>query len=324
LPLREKSRLETLKNKLLQYASIKGVSFSNSGTASGSILFGDYVFHDAEENKKGQAQVKLVDKDFPSVYELEFLYGQVPFPTDSLQQYIVNQAFAQEVGYGNNYDKLSGKFINIRRREGPIVAIVKDFHTTSLRKKVEPVIIMIEENYRRAGIKIRMQNISQALATIEEVWSSVYPEYVFEYIFLDERIANFYEDDRRTASLINLFTSMAIAIGCMGLLGLVSHMAVTRTKEIGIRKVLGATFSDIFFLLSKELTVLILIAFAIAAPVGYSLMQNWLTNFAYRIDLDASLFLYAMVASFVIAFITVAYKAILTAAANPVENLRSE
>ncbi len=324
LPQRNPGKLETLKNQLLQYSFIRNVSYSNTGTASGNVWGGNYTFKEDDQIKEGQAQIKFVDEDFRETYELNLLAGQDLMPKDSLVYYLVNQAFVNEIGYGNRYDEVIGKYTKIWGREGPIVGIVKDFNTSSLHEKLQPVLILAENNYNLAAIKIETSNISQALSSIKETWSSIYPESVFDYNFLDETIEKFYDDELKTAGLINTFTAIAIVIGCLGLFGLVSYMAAQRTKEIGIRKVLGATLSNILSLLSKEFAVLILIAFVVAAPTAYFFMNSWLSDFAYKIELNASIFLFALAASFLIALITVAFKSLQAASANPVESLRSE
>jgi ABC-type antimicrobial peptide transport system permease subunit len=166
--------------------------------------------------------------------------------------------------------------------------------------------------------------MKSALAAIEETWSSVYPEYVFGYAFLDETIAKFYEDEQKTARLMNIFTVVAIIIGCLGLFGLVSYMTAQRTKEIGVRKVLGATMPDILTLFSKEFASLLLLAFVIAAPVAYYFMHAWLSDFAYRIELGFGIFLLALLAASGIVLLTVGYKSMAAALSNPIEALRYE
>ncbi|MFQ5633436.1 MAG: ABC transporter permease, partial [bacterium] len=209
-------------------------------------------------------------------------------------------------------------------RNAPIVGVVKNFNTNSLHQEISPVIMAVQNRYWMAGVKIEMGEIGAALSALEESWSSVYPEFVFEYTFLDESIAEFYEEEQATGYMINIFTAIAVLIGCLGLFGLVSYMAVQRTKEIGIRKVLGATFSNILTLLSKELALLVVFAFIFAAPIGWYSMNAWLADFAYRVDINAGLFALALFASCAIAFMAVGYKSMRTAAANPVESLRNE
>ena len=303
---------------------IKSVAFSNTGTASGNTWGGNYSIKVGEEIREGSAQIKFVDDDFISTYELGLVAGEGLAPTDTLKRFLVNQTFVKDAGYGENYSDFLGTYVKIWGREAPIAGVVKDFNTSSLHHKVQPIVIIMQNRYAMAGIKIDLQNTRQTLKSVEETWSGVYPNFVFDYGFLDDNIEKFYEDEQNISSLINTFAVIAILIGCLGLFGLVSYMAAQRTKEIGIRKVLGATVTNILALFSKEFFVLITIAFVLAAPAAYYIMGNWLDEFAYRIDLNAGIFMLALIISFVIAFVTIGYKSVLAAMTNPVESLRSE
>jgi ABC-type antimicrobial peptide transport system permease subunit len=166
--------------------------------------------------------------------------------------------------------------------------------------------------------------VSQTLATIQTLWNKSFPDGVYEYQFLDNRIANFYKSEDELSTLYKIFAGIAIFISCLGLYGLVSFMAVQRTKEVGIRKTLGASVGHIVYLFSKEFTLLIIIAFLISAPIGYYLMHKWLQDFTYKISIGPGIFVLAIIVSVIIAWVTVGYKAIKAALANPVNSLRSE
>jgi len=190
---------------------------------------------------------------------------------------------------------------------------------------MQPVIIAPYKNvYQVANIKIEPVNVKQTLASIEKLWSSSFPDNLYEYQFLDEKIADFYKSEDQLSTLYKIFAGIAIFISCLGLYGLVSFMAVQRTKEVGIRKTLGASVSNIVYLFSKEFTVLILVAFAISAPIGWYAMNKWLQAFTYKITVGPQIFLLAIAASVIIAWLTVGYKAIKAALANPVKSLKSE
>jgi ABC-type antimicrobial peptide transport system permease subunit len=178
--------------------------------------------------------------------------------------------------------------------------------------------------YQTINIKIKPGSEKAVLPFIEKLWTSTYPDFVYEYHFLDETIENFYKQEDQLAQLYKIFAGIAIFISCLGLYGLVSFMTIQKTKEVGIRKVLGASVSNIIYLLSKEFTLLIIIAFVISAPIAYYFMHEWLNNFAYRIELSASIFLMAILGSIFIAWITVAHRAINAALASPITSLRSE
>jgi ABC-type antimicrobial peptide transport system permease subunit len=261
LPANERDKLVRLKDQLLQHTAIKHVSFSNTGAASGNKWTGNYSLRDSAEIKEGRTNIKFIDQDYLATYQLKILAGENIAATDTLKKYLVNRTFAEEAGYGDHLDGLLEKYVKIWGKEAPIAGVVNDFNTSSLHKKLEPVVMVMRNNFWQAGIKIDLQNKKRALAAIEAAWSSVYPEYVFSYAFLDATIAKFYEDEQKTARLMNIFTVVALIIGCLGLFGLVSYMTAQRTKEIGIRKVLGANLANILAMFLKEFVFLIFARF---------------------------------------------------------------
>jgi len=207
----------------------------------------------------------------------------------------------------------------------PIVGVVKDFKTNSLREEVKPLTIASRKSfYFVLAIKMRTNNISQTTAQVQKAWEKSFPEYAFNSHFVDETIEQFYRQEKQLSLLYKIFAGIAIFISCLGLYGLVSFMAAQKTKEVGIRKVLGASVSSIVYLFSKEFTILIAIAFVIAAPVAWYLMNNWLQGFVFRINIGLGVFVLAIITSIIIAWITVGYKAVRAAVANPVKSLRSE
>ncbi|CAN0051778.1 unnamed protein product, partial [Chrysoparadoxa australica] len=202
--------------------------------------------------------------------------------------------------------------------------VVKDFNTQSLHEGLSPVLLAPRKSFFLSAIKINTTRTKEALADIEKAFNTAFPDLVFEYSFLDETIESMYEDEQRTAKIMNAFTLIAIIIGSLGLFGLVSYMSTTRTKEIGVRKVLGANLLDILKLFGTELALLTGISFVIAAPVSWYLMRNWLEDFDYKIELGIGIFLLALSAILLISVLTIGYKSLRAALANPIESLKSE
>ena len=237
---------------------------------------------------------------------------------------VVNETLMKKLGVKNPKD-IVGHEIRVGGAWRPIVGVVKDFKTNSLREGIKPLAIG-ERNvrYNYTGIKLNTAQLNVATKKIEQVWNEFFPEYVYTPTFMDERINKFYTQENQMALLYKVFAGIAIFISCLGLYGLISFMAAQRTKEVGIRKVLGASVANIIYLFSKEFTILLIIAFAIAVPVAYYMMNNWLNNFAFRINITVGVFALAIVVSVIIAWITVGYKSIRAALANPVRSLRSE
>tara|TARA_R110000868_G_scaffold294140_3_gene554778 strand:- start:35860 stop:38271 length:2412 start_codon:yes stop_codon:yes gene_type:complete len=319
-----KSTLETFKNSLLSESSIQNVSFSNTGSAGSSVWGGNYVLIDDTLRKENNAQGKFIDDRFLDTYGLTLLAGHPLALSDTVTGYLVNETFARQTGYGNNYDGLLGKPVDFWGNEAPINGVVKDFNTVSLHEELTPVVLASSFNYYVAAIKINTLQSSEAIYAIERAFSTAFPNYIFEYEFLDEKINQMYEDEQRTARVMNAFTLIAILIGSLGLFGLVSYMATTRTKEIGVRKVLGASLWNILSIFGRELSILTGISFVIAAPISYLLMQKWLEDFAYKVEVGLGIFALALGGTVLLAALTVGYKSISAALANPVDSLKSE
>jgi ABC-type antimicrobial peptide transport system permease subunit len=247
-------------------------------------------------------------------------------PSDTVREFVVNETMVKELGI-RNPDQIIGKKISFWGGDlkGEIVGVVKDFNSASMAKPISPVLMSTwKEEYQTMAVKLQSQQVNRTLSVIEKLWNNAYPEYVYQYQFLDEKIASFYKQGNQLSQLCKIFAGIAIFISCLGLYGLVSFMATQRTKEIGIRKVLGASVTNIVYLFSKEFTLLICISFLIAAPLAYYFMHGWLESFSFRISIGSGIFILTIVASVSIAWITVGYRAFRAAMANPVKSLRAE
>jgi ABC-type antimicrobial peptide transport system permease subunit len=268
--------------------------------------------------------MKPADTGYFRLYNLQLVAGHVYYPSDTTREFMVNETVVKNLGI-KDPDKAIGKIINVDWKLYPIVGVVKDFHTNSLRDAIGPVVLMQNTNfYHMANIKIDMKKAKTVIATLQTTWNKYYPDFVFEYNFLDQSIADYYKQENQLSVLYKIFAGIAIFISCLGLYGLISFMAVQRKKEIGIRKVLGAPVRDIVVMLSKEFTLLIAVAFLIASPIAWYYMHQWLQQYTYRINISSWFFVATILCSLIIAWITVGYTAIKAALANPVQALRSE
>jgi ABC-type antimicrobial peptide transport system permease subunit len=207
----------------------------------------------------------------------------------------------------------------------PVVGVVKDFHTVSLREPIEATIMMNRiRGYESLALQVNQSQIKTVTGKLKHSWEEAYPEYIFDYDFLDQQIREFYEDEQRMSTLLGVFSFIAIFIGCLGLFGLATFMANQKTKEIGVRKVLGASVESIVMLFSKEYLRLILIGFVLAAPLSWYIMNKFLDGFAYKIKIGLDVFLVGFVATLVIAMLTVGYRSLKAALVNPANSLRTE
>lgn len=319
-------KLDGFRNELVQQPGIKNVSFSFASPSDNGGWYSDFRYDISVKNSDFSAAFKLADTAYFKLYNLQLVAGRMYLPGDTVKEFVVNETLVKKLGIHNPQDVI-GKKLNFwdGRMVAPIVGVVKDFHSESLREPIAPVVMSTwKRTYQVASLKIEPDKAKQVLTSVEKLWNNTYPEYIFEYQFLDKKIENFYKQEAQLSQLYKIFAAIAIFISCLGLYGLISFMAAQRTKEVGIRKVLGASVSNIIYLLSKEFTVLIIIAFAIAAPVAYYFMHQWLQKYTYRIHLGAAIFVLTIFMSIIIAWITVGYRAIKAALANPVTSLRTE
>ena len=242
-------------------------------------------------------------------------------PTDSTA-YIINETAAEAMGM----DDPIGQLINVwGDAKGPVIGITKDFHFRSLHTEITPLILMFNpRNTWQLYTRTHPGETKTAIASLEKIHQQFAPAYPFEYKFLDERYTQLYKSETTTASLARIFALIAIFISCMGLLGLTAFIAEQKTKEIGIRKVLGATILNIIALLSKDFMKLILLALLIATPIGWSMMKHWLTQYAYAVDISWLTLLLAGLVAIIISLVTISFQSVKAATANPVDALKQE
>ncbi|WP_439883231.1 ABC transporter permease [Pontibacter sp. MBLB2868] len=325
LPTGEGKKLMPLRQELLSNPAVKKVSLSSAPPSANITWTGNFKFNNSSEDVPFHANYKMADEGYVDLYNMKLLAGRTYSDGDS-NAYIINETMRRKLGITNPSEAL-GKSIALGRGDvkGHIVGVVDDFHQNSLHDPIDPAIMLANpDNYWFLSAKIDMRNKQEALQHLEKVWNKAYPDDVFDYEFLDESIARFYQDEARQSKLFKIFSVIAIFIGCLGLYGLVAFMAAQRTKEVGIRKVLGASLFNITVLFSKEFVKLVLIAFVLAVPIAYYLMNNWLQDFTYRISLDYWPFILAGIATLVIAILTMSSQAIKAALTNPVMSLKSE
>ena len=318
----------TLLTELSNLPGVENVSLGTAPLSSGnsSSPF-EHVSKD-ENIEERQLAKKWIDTSYLEVYQLELLAGRNIYPSDTLSEYIINESTARAFGFLDPQEAI-GQFIGQRgNNKYPIVGVVKDFHTLDFYEPISPLVLMNEKfNMLTFNIKLASHDTGRwqfTLENIKEKWEGFYPAHAFQYSFYDETLQALYQQERQIARLINLATAITVLISCLGLFGLATLIAFRRTKEIGIRKVMGASIAGIVALLSRDFVKLICIAILIASPIAWWAMNNWLEDFAYRIEIKWWMFAVAGFAAVVIALATVSFQAIRVAVANPVKSLRSE
>lgn len=326
VPANQKVKQETFKKQLLQYSDITAVSLSHRPPSSDQLFGGSFKFNGSNEWVVFPVRDRLADADYVRTYGLQLVAGRNIMPSDTIREYLINETLAHQLGF-HKPQQILGKKLQYYPSPIPlpIVGVVKDFHQKSLREAIGPCLIASKADwYVRAGIRLSGHHPAQTLQRIRQTWQQLFPDEVFEYQFMDEQVARFYQTEDLLARLINAFTGIAILICCLGLYGLVLHIVGQRTKEIGIRKVLGASVASIVVLLSKDFLQLILLAILIASPLAWWTMNAWLQDFAYRIDIAWWVFVLAGLLAVGIALLTVSYQSLKAALMNPVKSLQSE
>ena len=315
-----------LKQQLLANGA-QAVSFSsNSPMEDENNMFTSFRFDHALKDADFQAISKFADNDYVPTYKLQLVAGRNLKPSGYTQEFLVNETFVKSLGLKKPEDILSKEISMMNGLiKCPVVGVVKDFNDRSLRQNLAPLLIATNSTmYRQASIKLSTTNIASTMQSIKRIWEQAFPNRVYEYRFLDDKIDSFYKQENQLAQLYKIFAAIAIFLSCLGLYGLASFMAVQRIKEVGIRKVLGATTGNIVYLFSKEFIILIAIAFVIATPLAWYYMHQWLQNYVYRIDINWLIFLAGGAVAIIIALATVSFQAIKAAIANPVKSLRTE
>lgn len=304
------------------HASLTGNTLGEGSMSGNGILIGDMAKEDRQMH-----QVLPVDFEYDKALGLEMVDGRwfsEDFGTDRTEGYVVNEAFVQHFAL----EKPLGQRIARNGSWGTIVGVVRDFHYKSMKHTIEPLVIHMAPRdkfgYWKMAIRLAPDERGETLKRLEDSWKSIVTDYPFDYTFLDEQIDAYYKSDRDFASMFSAFSILAIAVSCLGLIGLVSFSTKRRSKEIGVRKVLGATVSRILTLISKDLVRLILFGAVIAIPVAYFFMQNWLENFEYRTGINWWSFAVALLLTVVISWLSVSYISFRAARANPVDSLRTE
>jgi putative ABC transport system permease protein len=320
------SKMDVFKQQLLQNGAVKYVSFTSDAPSSDNNWGSNFYFNNSEKDASFNTYLKYGDADYFKTFGLRFAAGKGFDQSDTTRQVVVNETFIHKLGIRKAEDAL-GKTVKLGGNNvwAPITGVLKDFKTNSLRDAVKPIVILQAKKLESvAAVKIQMRNLNETVTNIKKLWEDTYPQYAYNGYFLDENIAQFYKQENQMALVYKIFAFIAIFISCLGLYGLVSFMAVQRTKEVGVRKVLGASIFNIVLLFSKEFMALIAISFVIAMPVAWYMMSDWLQHFAYRIPLTAGVFVTAIGSSMLLAWLTVGYKALKAALVNPVKSLRSE
>jgi ABC-type antimicrobial peptide transport system permease subunit len=332
--------LQPLKSELLSDPRILGVTGSMM-LPSSIGMYNSVTWEGATENQEISIMHNRVDYDFLDTFEIHLAAGRnfsPEFPMDTSEgsdesvaansrSILINEEAARQFGWKDPIGKKVIQVFGAERYFYTVVGVIKDFHFSSLRESIQPLKLFLStDNNRYVSVKIPLEGVNETLKFVEGTWKRIYPDVPFDYFFLDRVFERTYQSEASLKRLFEYFSGLAVFIGCLGLLGLASYAAERRSKEIGIRKVLGASSPQIVMLLSKEFTRWVIVANVLAWPAAYFAMRSWLGGYAYRINLNAQLgfFILAGVMALAIALLTVAFQAIKAALTDPVKTINCE
>jgi len=332
-PERMSNNSETIKDEIntipgvIESSASLGIPMQNSG-------FGTNLSpHSDSDDDQFMVSVKMIDSEYLDFYQIPLVAGRKLSEADEANYAsvtVVNESTVKKLGFTSNNDALGHNYTiglsdGIKRFSPEIVGVVQDFHFTSLHEEVSPLLFMYWYFlYQEVSIKISPQNVPETMKEIKLVWEKFYPEHPFVYSFLDEDVDKMYKAEEKSFRVISTFSFLAIIIACMGLLGLTFYTTEQRRKEIGIRKIMGASIPSIVKNISLEFLKLVVIANVVAWPVSYFLVNKWLMNFPYKIDVGVDVFLLASGLALIISLITIGYTVIRSAYSNPIDSIKYE
>jgi putative ABC transport system permease protein len=332
IPLRDESirkNYQVIKNEFLKNPKVRA-AIACFAAPVGRNEFGSKLFpRGRADEQRFDIQLNFVDYNFLEGFGLKLLAGRNFSPqisTDAMQAFVVNEATVKQLGLREPAEAIGKKVtVGVNDIEGTIIGVIKDFHHQSMHEAISPEVMMYWPRlFYEISVKIAPQDISGTLAALEKTWQQLAPGFPFQYQFLDDYVASLYLAEEKTERTVETFSALAICIAGLGLFGLAAFAAEQRTKEVGIRKVLGASVAGVVALLSNDFVKLVLIANLFAWPMAWYAMNRWLQNFAYRIEIGWWIFALAGMGALAVALLTVSTQAIRAALANPVEALRYE
>jgi putative ABC transport system permease protein len=326
---KEDNRRFALLEKIKAIPEIEKVSLGGSSPASQSTSSNTLKVDNGKEVIETMVEVKIADPGYFDIYKMRLVAGKFPQPSDTVTEYLINETYAKLLGFSRS-DEVIGKFVDRRKSKIPIVGVLADFHSKSTHEQIKPIVYFSARKYSytfHLALKPRgtdREMWKTGLAKLEKAYKELYPDDDFKYDFFDETIAAFYKSEQNISHLLRWSAGLCIFISCLGLLGLVIYTTNSRTKEIGVRKVLGASVMQIVTLLSRDIISLVLIAIVIASPLAWWAMHSWLENFVYRTQISSWIFAVCAVSMIIIALVILSIRTIKVALANPVKSLRTE
>jgi len=323
----DRTKYGYLKQQLSNVPGVTNASLCMDVPSSNATVEDEFFFDNSPVKGDFKVNFQMADTDYLATFQIGMVAGRLPYNRDTaVRELLVNETMVKKLGL-HSPDQILGRTMALNSPDWKfrVVGVIRDYNSKSLHNALSPLVMApLDGAYNYIALRLEPQQIKSTMEQVQKKFTGIYPSYIYDCKFLDESIAHFYLTEDITSELVRWSAVLSIFISCLGLYGLVSFMAVQKTKEVGVRKVLGASIGNILLLFSREFTILPLIAFLVAAPLGFYFAHRWLSGFYYHIDLNWDIFLLALTLSLAIAWLTVGYKAMRAARANPVKSLRSE
>jgi putative ABC transport system permease protein len=321
----DKQKYDYLKHEMLQIPGVIAASYCMDPPSSDEKIYSPIYYNNNPKKLGTDYEIQFADTSYLNTFSIRLVTGRLPNPSDTIRELLVNETAVKNLGLQSPEQIIGKKMSYNSHKQFPVVGVIHDFTSRSLRDPILPLVLSTNKNmYTDIALRIDPEKLVNAMGQVQRVFKRVIPTYVYDPVYFDDSIWQYYKKEAITSQLFKISAVLAIILSCLGLYGLVSFVVVQKTKEVGIRKVLGASVPSILYLFSKEFITLITIAFLIAAPVGYYFMHRWLNGFYNHADLGWGIFIIAVSISLTIAGITVGYTTFRAAIANPVNSLRSE
>lgn len=328
LPEQDETKIERFRAMMMEDPSIANVSFCLSSPTGNSNSSSSFNYAPLESEDDYEASFKPADEQYMELYGLELLAGRGIEKDDSLSYVVINKKSADLLGFKDNYEAVIGERMTSgwRGNNLKIIGVMEDFHSQDLSEDIQFVFLLRDPGvyYEIAFKSAKGADVRKAITKFEDTWEKVYPEYVADWQFFDEMLAENYDREESIATLMSTFSAVSIVIGCLGLYGLIAFIAANRKKEVGIRKVLGASIFGIIRKFTFEILILVSVSFLIAAPLAYFILNQWLEDYQFRIDLGVGFFALAFFTTLIVAALTVSHRTITTALINPATTLKDE
>lgn len=317
------TKYDTFKDRVSRIPGVQGVSYNQRAPLSSDMSTSNFSYN-GKFNEDFEVRISIADRNYFNLFDLKLAAGQIYKTGDSLTGYVVNETFVKKI-YASNPQEVLGKILDHNNLKAPIVGVVKDFNDKSLKESISPMAFYSDKRaYSKLAVKIDNKQLVSVMKEVEALWVTTYTNYVYKSSFVDDQINHYYEAERVMGVLFKVFAAVIIFISFIGLFGLISFVATQRTKEVAIRKVLGASTYEVVKMLNGSFLLMVFIANLVAWPLAYLLVSKWLSGFAYRIEISIWPFAMAMLVSMLITLVTVSVRSYKAAVTNTVDALKCE